>query len=62
MLTILYSFSAGLLGAGCALVIFTLWRDHQRVTAIWNLLSRQQVANQPTANTQPKIENGEIKK
>ena len=39
---IIYSFGAGLLGAACALAIFILWRDHQRVTTMWAFLRRQQ--------------------
>ena len=42
MLAVIYSFGAGLLGAACALAIYALWKDHQRVAAMWNLLSRQQ--------------------
>ena len=41
-MAVIYSFGAGLLGAACALAGFVLWRDHQRVTAMWNLLSRPQ--------------------
>jgi len=62
MLGIIYSFGAGLLGAACALAIFTLWRDHQRVTAMWTLLSRPQTGNQPIKDTQTNIEKGEAKK
>ena len=42
MLAVIYSFGAGLLGAACALAIFILWRDHQRVTAMWAFLAQQQ--------------------
>ncbi len=56
MLVILYSFGAGLLGAACALAIFILWKDHQKVTAIWNFLNRPQTAGQPTTGTQGNAE------
>lgn len=41
-MAVIYSFGAGVLGAACALTIYVLWRDHQRVTAMWAFLDRQQ--------------------
>ena len=61
MLGIIYSFGAGLLGAACALAIYILWKDHQRVATMWAFLSQQQNRTPATALTEanPKKKEGE---
>lgn len=59
MLTVVYSFGAGALGAACALAIYVLWRDHQRVTAIWALLSQQQNRTFAPVTTEANPKKGE---